>query len=229
MRPMIRVVLALAVLVPATASLAQEEPAAEGTAQMPRGLFAGINAEVLRPEREFRSYVGRPTGVGGHVTIPVWTHGSASLGIRTDAFWVRHFHKELTNTVSVAREFYGGLIGPQIALATGPVRPYVAAGYGTTRFWTVLRVDENCDPEVDTGCEDLDRVRRSDYEASTVLTAGTHIRLGGPVQTTVLLHIAGSIHRGGTPDVRTLRDGTTGSRPDVRYRSLQIGLSVGGR
>ena len=221
--------IALMVVAPTRAALGQDEMSVVENSRVPRGLFAGLNAEILRPEPEFRSFVGRPTGVGGHLVIPVWTRGSASFGVRTDAFWVRHFHKDLTNTVSVAREFYGGLIGPQLALATGPVRPYVAAGYGTTRFWTVLRVDEDCDPDTDPNCVDQDRVRGSDYEASTVLTAGTHIRLGGPANTSILLHVAGSMHRGGTPDVRTLRDGTTAGRPDVRYRSIILGLSVGGR
>jgi hypothetical protein len=196
----------------------------------PRGLFAAINAEIVRPEKDFRSYVGRPVGVSGHLTVPIWTRGSTSLGIRGDAFWVRHFHKDLTSDVSVAREFYGGLIGPQLALATGPVRPYIAAGYGTTRYWTVVRVDEGCDPDVDPGCNEQDRVRGSDYEASTMLTAGTHIRLSGASSKIVILfHVAGTIHRGGTPDVRTLRDGTVPGRPDARYRSFQVGLSVGGR
>jgi hypothetical protein len=224
-----RAALVAAILGPFQVARAQGDTVQVAGSQIPRGLFLGLNAEILRPEPEFRSYVGRPTGIGGHVTIPVWTLGSTSLGIRTDAFWVRHFHKDLTSAVAVDREFYGGLIGPQIALATGPVRPYIAAGYGTTRYWTGVRVDEDCEVDVDPGCESLDRVRGSDYEASTVLTAGTHIRLGGPASVALLLHVAASYHRGGTPDVRTLQDGTTPGRPDVRYRSFQIGLSIGGR
>ena len=217
-----------AIVASAGAASAQDETVQVGSS-VPRGLFAAINAEIYRPDPDFRGYIGRPTGVGGHVTVPVWTRGSTSLGIRGDAFWVRHFNKELTYDVSVAREFYGGLLGPQLSLATGPVRPYVAAGYGTTRYWTVINVDEGCDTN-DPDCVDQDRVRQSDYEASTVLTGGVYVRLNGAAsQMSVLLHVAGQIHRGGTPDVRTLRDGTTPGQPDSRYRSWQVGLSIGGR
>jgi hypothetical protein len=220
--------LAAMLLFPAGIALAQDETLPSG--RVPRGLYVALNAELLRPRPTFRSYIGRPTGIAGQLTIPIRTVGSTSLGIRTDAFWVRHFHKDLSNDVSVAREFYGGLIGPQLSIATGPVRPFVAAGYGTTRYWTVVRVDEGCEVDVDPGCESQDRVRGSDYEASTVLTGGVHLRLsGGSTGSPVFLHVAGSWHRGGTPDVRTLQDGTDPSRPDARYRSLQIGLSIGGR
>jgi hypothetical protein len=220
---------AAALMAVAGAAEAQNDPAASAGSPAPRGLFLAINADIYRPEPDFRGYIGRPTGVGGHVTIPVWTRGSTSLGLRGDAFWVRHFHKELTYEISVDREFYGGLLGPQLSLATGPVRPYVAAGYGTTRFWTVLNVDEGCDTN-EPGCPEEDRTRGSDYEASTVLTGGVYIRFPGNTgNIDVLLHIAGQLHRGGTPDVRTLRDGTTPGQPDARYRTWQIGLSVGGR
>jgi hypothetical protein len=220
---------AAAILAPAGPALGQDDPIEIGGGAPPRGLFAAINAEIYRPDPDFRGYIGRPTGVGGHFTFPIWTRGSTSLGLRGDAFWVRHFHKELTYDVSVAREFYGGLVGPQLSLATGPVRPYIAAGYGTTRYWTVINVDEGCDPD-DPDCVDQDRVRQSDYEASTVLTGGTYIRLTNAAsRLAVLLHVAGQIHRGGTPDVRTLRDGTTPGQPDARYVSWQIGLSIGGR
>jgi hypothetical protein len=218
-----------AILAPSGAALAQDESIQIGGGAPPRGLFAAINAEIYRPDPDFRGYIGRPTGVTGHLTVPVWTRGSTSLGIRGDAFWVRHFHKELTYDVSMAREFYGGLVGPQLSLATGPVRPYIAAGYGTTRYWTVINVDEGCDTS-EPDCVDQDRVRRSDYEASTVLTGGTYIRLTNAASSlAVLLHVAGQIHRGGTPDVRTLRDGTSPGQPDARYVSWQVGVSIGGR
>ncbi len=220
---------AAALLIPFVSLLAQDDTERAVTPNGPRGLFFAIDAELYRPTEDFQSYVGRPTGVAGHLTIPVWTRGSTSLGIRGDAFWVRHFHKEITYDISVANEFYGGLIGPQLSLVTGPVRPYIAAGYGTTRFWTVLNVDEDCDDE-DPGCVDQDRVRQSDYEASTVLTGGAYVRIpGGTGNVVVLLHIAGQWHRGGTPDVRTLRDGTQPGQPDVRYTSWHFGLSVSGR
>src|SRR5688500_15234406 len=220
---------ALAALTPVGALFAQNEPERVKPSG-PSGLFFAIDAELFRPEEHFQSYIGRPTGVAGHLTVPVWTRGSTSLGIRGDAFWVRHFNKELTYDVSVAREFYGGLIGPQLSLVTGPVRPYIAAGYGTTHFWTVLNVDENCDVDTDPSCVERDRVRESDLEASTVLTGGTYIRIpGGKGNVVVLLHVAGQLHRGGTPNVRTLRDGTTPGRPDARYTSWHFGLSVSGR
>jgi hypothetical protein len=223
------VFLAVAAIAVAPVTARGQDETVQVAGSVPRGLFAAINAEIYRPDPAFRGYIGRPTGVSGHLTVPIWTLGSTSLGIRGDAFWVRHFNKELTYDVSVAREFYGGLLGPQLSLATGPVRPYIAAGYGTTRYWTVINVDEGCDTN-DPDCVDQDRVRQSDYEASTVLTGGVYIRLnGGGSRTSVLLHVAGQLHRGGTPDVRTLRDGTTPGQPDSRYRSWQIGLSIGGR
>ena len=210
---------------------AQNDPGAIGeSSPAPRGLFVALNADIYRPEREFRGYVGRPTGIAGHVTFPLRTGGPVSVGVRGDLFWVRHFHKELTYEVSVSREFYGGLLGPQLSVVAGPVLPYVAAGYGTTRYWTRLNVDEGCDPDTDIGCEEEDRTRGSDYEASTVLTGGVYIRV--PTRTgdsDFMLHIAGQMHRGGTPDVRTLRDGTTPARPDARYVTWQIGLGFGGR
>jgi hypothetical protein len=228
MRYFVSITLATSLCLPAGLLHAQDTTVTV-SGGVPRGLFAGLSAEIIRPEPDLRSYIGHPTGVAGHVTVPVWTSGNTSFGIRGDAFWVRHYHKDVSAAVSVAREFYGGLIGPQISVASGPFRPYVAAGYGTTRYWTVLRVDEDCDPETDPSCEQ-DRVRGSDYEASTVLTGGVYIRLSGSRTTVpVLLHLSGSYHRGGTPDVRTLRDGTTPGRPDSRYRGWQIGLSVGGR
>jgi hypothetical protein len=218
------------VLVLPCGARAQDEPDLSGSSPAPRGLFFGLNADIYRPEREFRGYIGRPTGVAGHVTIPLRTAGPVSFGMRGDLFWVRHFHKELTYEVSVSREFYGGLLGPQLSVVAGPVRPYIAAGYGTTRFWTRLNVDEGCDPDTDPGCEEEDRTRGSDYEASTVLTGGTYIRLPTNTGTIdLMLHIAGQMHRGGTPDVRTLRDGTTPGRPDARYVTWQIGLALGGR
>src|SRR5688500_11928617 len=230
--PMNRLFLAafVALLVLPNVSWAQNDPAGvPESSSTPRGLFLAINADIYRPEREFRGYIGRPTGIAGHVTIPVRTAGPVSLGVRGDAFWVRHFHKELTYDVSVAREFYGGLLGPQLSVVAGPVRPYVAAGYGTTRYWTKLNVDEGCDTN-EPGCEEEDRTRGSDYEASTVLTGGMYIRFpGNSGDLDVMLHLAGQMHRGGTPDVRTLRDGTTPGQPDARYVSWQIGLSLGGR
>jgi hypothetical protein len=121
------------------------------------------------------------------------------------------------------------LVGPQLSIVKGPFRPYVAAGYGTTRYWTVINVDEACDSS-EPDCVDRDQVRRSDYESSTVLTTGVYLRFPGNTgNMSLMLHVAGQIHRGGTPDVRTLRDGTTPGQPDARYRSWQVGLSLGGR
>ena len=93
-----------AMLIPIGAVVAQDDSTNTTrvrTPNGPRGLYFAIDAELFRPEESFQSYIGRPTGVAGHLTVPVWTRGSTSLGIRGDAFWVRHFNKELTYDVSV--------------------------------------------------------------------------------------------------------------------------------
>ena len=215
------VLCALALAPPLSAQLPEDSPG-----RLPAGVYFGLGADILRPRQEFRALIGRPVGVAAYLTVPLATRGPVSLGGRAELFWIRHHHQDVTANAALDREFNGILIGPQLSIVKGPVRPYVAAGFGPTRYYSIIHVDEDCDTDP---CQSRDVTRASDNEGTLAWTAGFYVRLEGNDATTpFLLHVSASDRRGGTPDVRTLRDGVLGPRPDARYWSFQIGLSIGG-
>ncbi len=222
---MLRSFTMLLMVVVAAAPLAAQDSAT--VSRMPPGAFFAFGADVVRPTDEFRPLIGRPVGIAGHLTYPLVTAGIASLGIRGEVSWVRHSKKQLRDDAALAREFFGGNLGPQLSIVAGPVRPYISGGFGTTRYYTILRIDEGCTDE--ENCVDLDVMRRSDYEETWVWTGGLYVTLDGRSPNPVLMHISWSDRRGGRPDVRTFRDGLPAPAPRARYGSLQIGFGIGAR
>jgi hypothetical protein len=208
------------------APLAAQDP--ESTvSRIPPGVFFAIGADVVRPSNEFRPLIGRPVGIAGHLTYPLVTARVVTLGVRGEISWVRHAKKQLRDDAALAREFFGGNIGPQLSIIAGPVRPYVSGGFGTTSYYTVLRIDENC-PDEDS-CVDQDVMRRSDYEETWVWTGGVYVSLQRKSPNPILMHVSWSDRHGGRPDVRTFRDGLPAPAPRARYGSLQIGFGISTR
>ena len=106
---------------------------------------AGIGLEYAQPVGQFRQNVRQGFGGGGHFVFGLDPQGI--LGIRVDGGFVNYGNEDryvpisgtirlITLNETTSNNIFVGSIGPQLAVRSGPVRPYVNAGVGIAYFYT---------------------------------------------------------------------------------------------
>ena len=134
-----------AVISGATAAAAQDvEPV------KPVRAYVGGALIVASPVGEFDDYVGTGWGLDGHFALKLGRSGIVSL--RGDGGFIVYGHEEkrvcLSSTVgcrimvdlTTSNDIAFFNIGPQLAVAGGPVQPYITASLGVSYFATVSSI-----------------------------------------------------------------------------------------
>ena len=218
---------------------AQEQP----PVQRPLGRVlgaAGGNVIMALPMGELADQISAGPGVAinGHYNL---VRGGA-LRLRVDAGFVQYGNEErevcFSTTVGcriildlhTENNIAFGSIGPELALPSGVLRPYVNAGIGFSYFETASRLD---------GLDDSESFARTRHIGDTglALTAGgglyVPLRFG---RTPFGLDLGARYHRNGT--ISYLREGDIHDNPDGSISftpthtradlvTVQLGVSVG--
>jgi len=118
---------------------------------------AGGAVFVAQPVGEFDDYVDVGFGLGGHLLVRLDPAGVVSL--RVDGGFVNYGRESkrvcLSTTVGcrvqvdlvTSNDILFGAIGPQLAVPSGPLRPYVNGGIGLSYFATTSSVRGVSDAE----------------------------------------------------------------------------------
>lgn len=132
------VVLALLALAPV--ALAAQQP--RRPLRLSR-FTAGADGAVAQPVGAFADEVG---AAGGFSLFGAY-HVTPALSLRTEANFLIYGHERLPDLCAVGtcrvhfdlttdNQIFSALVGPQLELPSGPVRPYVGAGVGLGYFFT---------------------------------------------------------------------------------------------
>jgi hypothetical protein len=115
-----------------------------GVGTPPARVTLGGGAFVAQPVGEFKNYVNSGFGGGGHLLLRIDRHGF--LALRADAGFLIYGHEtkrvSLPNAgrvdldVTTSNNILTYSIGPQLMVATGPIRPYLNAMAGGAYFFT---------------------------------------------------------------------------------------------
>jgi len=159
MRAPFAVLVAASLLLPAGAAAqvlgVQPDQAAPG----PVRAHAGGALFIAQPVGEFDDYVDVGFGLGGHLLVRLDPAGVVSL--RVDGGFVNYGRESkrvcLSQTVGcrilvdlvTSNNILFGSIGPQLAVPSGPVRPYVNGGIGLSYFATTSSVSGTSSSEDD--------------------------------------------------------------------------------
>lgn len=142
---------------------------------------AGAGLIIAQPVGELDDFIGAGFGFGGHFTWKLDARGV--LGLRADGGFVIYGHEtdrvclsttvgcrievDLTTTNEIA--FFS--VGPQLALPSGPVQPYVNASVGVSYFATRSSVDG-------VGSDDRDIASTTNFDDTAFAwQAGTGLRV----------------------------------------------------
>ncbi len=171
MRSPFAVLVAASLLLPAGASAqvlgAQPDRAAPG----PVRAQAGGALFIAQPVGEFADYVDVGVGLGGHLLVRLDPAGAVSL--RLDGGFVNSGRESkrvcLSRTIGcrilvdlvTSNNILFGSIGPQLAVPSGPVRPYVNGGIGLSYFATTSSVSG-------TSSSDDDFARTTNFDDVTL-------------------------------------------------------------
>jgi hypothetical protein len=214
-------------------------------AQVPRQLGAvrggaGGTFILALPTGELASEIDAGPGIAfnGHYGLV----RSGALRLRVDLGFVQYGNEErevcfsatvgcrIVLDLHTENNIAFGGIGPELALTSGPLRPYVNAGVGFSYFETASRLD---------GADDSESFARTRHISDTGLafTGGggfyVPLRLG---RTPIALDLGARYHRNGTisylreGDIHDNPDGTisfTPTRTAANLVTVQLGVSVG--
>ncbi|MFO7261654.1 MAG: hypothetical protein DIU52_010900 [bacterium] len=201
-----------------TAAAAQMWGAQPGqTAAAPVRAQAGGAVFVAQPVGEFDEYVDVGFGLGGHVLLRLDPAGV--IGLRVDGGFINYGRESkrvcLSQTVGcrilvdlvTSNDILFGTIGPQLAVPSGPVRPYVNGGIGLSYFATTSSVRG-------TSSSDDDFARTKNFDDVTLAWAaggGLYIplRIGS---TTFAIDLGARYLLNG--EVEYLREGGIEDHPD---------------
>ena len=148
--------------------------AAQVTDSVPPPLGGSLRLLSAQPIGEFKRYVNNGWGIGGDVR---WFPGVQRVAsLRLDAAYVnygRQTTRECFGTgcriqinINTSNNIFSGVVGPELQVPSGPIRPYVNALAGWTVFWTQSSAE---------GANDEDDVFRTTNLRDNLLTAA----LGG--------------------------------------------------
>jgi hypothetical protein len=128
----------------AIAGLLSTPVAAQYRDSVPPPLGGSIRALTAQPIGEFKRYVNNGWGVGGDIR---WFPGLQRVAsLRLDASYINHGRQttrecfgsscRIQIDINTSNNIFSGLVGPELQVPSGPVRPYVNALAGWTVFWT---------------------------------------------------------------------------------------------
>ena len=219
MRVPLAVLVAASLLVPAGAAAqvlvgAQPGQAAPG----PIRAQAGGAVFIAQPVGEFADYVNVGFGLGGHLLVRLDPAGAVSL--RLDGGFVNYGRESkrvcLSQTIGcrilvdlvTSNNILFGSIGPQLAVPSGPLRPYVNGGIGFSYFATTSSVSGTANSDAD------DFARTTNFDDVTLAWSaggGLYIplRLGS---TTFAIDLGARYLLNG--EVEYLREGDIEDHPD---------------
>ncbi len=109
----------------------------------------GIRLTVAQPIGEFKNYVNSGFGIAGDFRwFPADQH---VVSLRADAGFLiygRQTTRECFGSscriqvdITTSNNIFSGLVGPELQVPSGPIRPYVNAMAGWTVFWTQSSAD----------------------------------------------------------------------------------------
>lgn len=117
-------------------------------AQTPLKAFGGMDLGVSAPVGEFSQTASIGFGfsffggirwglVGLRVDVLVFEYGKSRVGALCNSYSLIPPHTCVsTETVMVRNAALSFLVGPELIIGTGPVRPYLQVGYGPSQFMT---------------------------------------------------------------------------------------------
>jgi opacity protein-like surface antigen len=243
-----RAVVAAATLIAAPALGAQlVPPASTGDApsrtemgNRPSRFAGGLTLIVTQPVGAFRDYVGESVGIGGHALVGLVPNRALSLRLDGDVVqYGRQSRRIYTGGWSglpldeVTTNNVGTLmIGPQLAVPSGPVRPYVHGGIGFAYFNTGTSVEcSRCSDDYDDPL--WNRTHLSDLTLSYGGGGGIAIALGRGIDPITLDLGARYQHNGNARYLRkgSIVDGSTGPiftpiESQANYVVYRLGVSV---
>lgn len=101
----------------------------------------GSTFMAIEPRSDFARYARRGFGASlqGYVGLDRW----GVAGLRGDASHLIYGDRSFADT-SVANNISTALVGPQLTIPWGPIRPYVSAGLGVAHMFSTMSYD--CEP-----------------------------------------------------------------------------------
>ncbi|HYW49381.1 MAG TPA: hypothetical protein VE861_02180 [Gemmatimonadaceae bacterium] len=220
---------------PAAAVAAMLVHAAAAHAQVPQVAPIGgsVRFVVAQPVGEFERYVKNGWGVGGDFR---WFPADQQVvSLRADATYVNYGRRttrecfgtgcRITIDINTSNNIFSGLVGPELQVPVGPIRPYVNALAGMTVLWTQSSADG-----ADDGDDTFRTTNLRDNVFTSALGGGVRIPLGG----TAKLDLNARRNFSGRARYLTrdsFGDGTVTS-PTVRESEVEmwtfsIGLAIG--
>ena len=176
---------------------------------------AGIAFSVSEPKKDFRENVGKGYGVTGtfqyHVDRAGWFNlrfDGSYFEYGREKFQVpfsRNVGGRVLVDVATTNSIAGFAFGPEVGVPSGPVRPYLNAGFSGLLFRTVSSVGigggDGSSPST---------INLSDFTGAWVVGGGLRVPLGGSVLP-IELDLGVRYHRGGRASY--LREGSIIDNP----------------
>jgi hypothetical protein len=199
---------------------------------------------IAVPAGEFDDYVGTGWGLAGHFTLGL--AGGGALGLRAEGGYVNYGRETkrvcLSQTVgcriqvdlTTSNDIMYFNLGPELAVPSGPVRPYVNLSGGFSYFATVSSVEGSGNPDM----EDFARTTNfDDFTWAWQAGAGLHIALPWGSMP-LFLDLGARYHTNG--EAEYLREGGIIDHPDgsitlnpirseANLVTIQIGVTAGVR
>ena len=230
---------------PLAAAIAAAGFAAPLAAQIPDEslaprMRAGGGLVIAKPVGDFGEVVDLGVGLGGHFILYITPGGVLSL--RADAGFLNYGNEtnrvclsttvgcRITVDLTTSNNIVHGLIGPQLMVPGGPVRPYVNGGIGFSYFATTSSVEGSTDNEPFANTTNFD-----DGAFSWGAGGGLYIPLSISATADFAIDIAArytatrEIEYLREGDIRDLPDGSiefTPRRSDADLVTFTVGVSV---
>jgi hypothetical protein len=171
---------------------------------------------LAKPQGEFRTYVGQ--GWGGDVAALVRVDRQGWISLRVGGGLMQYGNETkrvallpTTGRVSVDVNTDNNVgwftIGPQFAIPTGFVRPYVDFGFAGTVFNTTSSVEGS-----DSWGSYASTTNANDWSSAWTFGSGVYVPLTRGATTPVALHFGGRYYHGGQASY--LREGAITDNPD---------------
>ena len=148
-----RSLLSATLLLGATVTPLRAQTPQTDSVRLPIGV--GVRGVFAQPIGEFNRYVNNGWGIGADLR---WFPGvQRALSLRTDVTFITYGRKttreclgsgcRIQIDINTSNNIFSGLVGPELQVPSGPIRPYVNAMAGWTSFWTQSSADGANDDE----------------------------------------------------------------------------------
>lgn len=123
--------------------------AAEAQSTVIPPIAGGVRLINATPIGEFHNYVDNGWGIGGDFRW--FPANQKALSLRADAGFLIYGRQttsecfgvgcRITVDITTSNNIFSGLVGPELQVPAGPIRPYINAMAGWTVFWTQSSAD----------------------------------------------------------------------------------------